>query len=123
MYVEVRRGYEWAYRQLPRARVGFSCVPISLWIYSDDEFDETLEQLQHIINKRPNCKKLIMGEDFNANIRVDEDNDNNGNTGAFGNSRQNDRGETLITFVVTNNLCSTTIFFKKNNYDMDSIFI
>ena len=95
--------------------------------YDDNEFDETLEQLQNIINQCPKDAIPIIGGDFNASIGVNDinnindndinDNDINGTTGTFGNPYRNDRGETLRTFLIMNNLCSTSTFFKKNNYN------
>ena len=68
-------------------------LPCSM--YSDGDFDKTLEPLQNIINKCPKDTIPIISGGFNASIGVDKDNDNNGITGEFGNSHQNDRGDTL----------------------------
>jgi len=57
-------------------------------------FDETLDQIQEIINKCPKDTIPIIGGDFNASIGVDDD-DKDGITGVFGNPHRNDRGETL----------------------------
>ena len=40
--------------------------------YSDNDFDETLEQLKNIINKYPKDTIPIIGGDFNASIGVDK---------------------------------------------------
>ena len=83
--------------------------------YSDEDFDESLEQIQEIINKCPKDTIPIIGGDFNASIGIDDDNE--GITGGFGNSYRNDRGETLRVFLAMKNLCSASTFFQKNNYD------
>ena len=81
--------------------------------YSDDDFDETLEQIQEIINKCPKDTIPIIGGDFNACIGIDDD--DNGITGEFGNPYRNDRGDTLRVFLAMNNLCSISSFFQKDN--------
>ena len=83
--------------------------------YSDEDFNKTLEQIQVIINKCPKDTIPIIGGDFNASIGVDDDND--GITGVYGNTYRNDRGEILRTFLVMNNLCSISTFFRKDNYN------
>ena len=66
--------------------------------YSDEDFEETLDQIQEIINKCPKDTIPIIGGDFNASIGVDKNDDSNGITGKFGNLHRNDRGDTLRIF-------------------------
>ena len=57
--------------------------------YDDNEFDETLEQLQNIINKCLKDAIPIIGEAFNTSRGVDKDDDNSV-TAVFGNLHLSD---------------------------------
>ena len=93
----------------------FKLLVISTYLpcstYSDEDFGETLEQLQEMINKYPKDTIPILGGGFNASIGVDDDIDSI--TGVFENPYQNDTGETLRVFLALNTLCLTSTFFKK----------
>ena len=90
---------------------------LSCSTYSDDDFDEILEQLQEFINTCPKDTIPVIGGDFNASIGIDDD---NGIIGEFGNPYRNDKGDTLRVFLAMNDLCSNSTFFQKDNFNMYS---
>jgi exonuclease III len=84
--------------------------------YTDEEYDETLEQLREIIQNRPSNSTLIIGGDFNASLGIEES-ENYPNLGPEGNPHQNERGDILREFLEDNELCSVAKFYPKPNHN------
>ena len=60
-------------------------IPCSDKKYSDEDFDETLDELQVLIKRCPRDAILVIGGDFNSEIGTGK-NDEDGVTGIFGNT-------------------------------------
>eukprot|EP00980_Cylindrotheca_fusiformis_P021013 scaffold8028_cov81-Cylindrotheca_fusiformis.AAC.1 len=85
--------------------------------FSDEDFEETLNQLQFLIDKCPTDAILIIGGDFNASIGVTRKEEGYKSTGPYGNPHRNQRGETVKNFLDMNALTSVATFFEKANHD------
>ena len=94
-------------------------IPCSDKKYSDEDFNETLDELQTLIERCPKEAVLVIGGDFNSEIGTNnkDDDEKDEVTGIFRNARQNTRGEKIRNFLSINNLISTATFFKKLNYN------
>jgi Endonuclease-reverse transcriptase len=85
--------------------------------YTQKDYNDTLQQIQIIIDKCPKDAILIIGGDFNASIGLDHNQDNQPVTGKYGNEETSTNGKQLIEFMTINNLISTATFFQKENHN------
>jgi exonuclease III len=93
--------------------------------YPDEEYENCLSQLQHIINKRPEGSIPIIGCDANAMIGKSQKNPMNQEPddaiinnllGNFGKKQTNNRGKLFRNFMLQDNLCHTSSFFRKKSH-------
>ena len=91
--VGIELQFEDTFRKKIKLFVISTYIPCSDKKYSDEDFNETLDELQTIIERCPKGAILVIGGDFNSEIGTNnkDDNEKYEVTGIFGNTRQNNR--------------------------------
>jgi exonuclease III len=83
--------------------------------YKNDEYENTLEELDKLMRQCPADATPVIGGDFNASIGTANATENlfNSPVGRHGNPHRNDSGEKLRDFMNLHGLCSIATFFEK----------
>ncbi|XP_072048553.1 craniofacial development protein 2-like [Amphiura filiformis] len=85
---------------------------------TEEEMDEFYEDLQRTINEAPSQDMLIVMGDFNSKVGKDWE-PWNGILGKYGCGERNQRGEKLLNFCATNNLCISNTKFNQSKFSRE----
>jgi hypothetical protein len=87
-------------------------------LYSDDQYELVLEQLEEVLKKCPKDATPVIGIDANAEIGItDGTEDSRYNiSGPYGNPRTNTRGRIFTDFLRKHKLCSPATWFEKPHH-------
>jgi hypothetical protein len=92
-------------------------MPHSGTKYTQQDYIDTIQQLQNVLDKCPKHAIPIIGGDFNATIGTDQNQDNQPVTGKYGNDQKSENGMQLREFMEINKLTSTATHFQKANHN------
>ena len=90
--------------------------------YSEEEYDDTIQQLQTMIDQRPKNTIVVIGGNMNPSIKITTKEEklfeeHDGVTGRYSKDIRNHQGERLRTFLGINKFLSTAILFEKLNHN------
>jgi hypothetical protein len=85
--------------------------------YTQQDYNDTIQQLKNVLDKCPIKAIPIIGGDFNATIGTDQSQDNQPVTGKYKNKERSKNGMQLREFMALNNLTSSATHFQTANHN------